>query len=151
MANMNRDLESRSWVRVLIAYYGVLQCAHLGALIRALVLLRTRGYLGFPAPPPENGWTLQALEFLFGMGVADFLNILLSLYFVFLFFKTRARWGYLGIATLSVSTFSALVFAYGTFKSGAWFLHPYAYASLVILFLPVAALMIVFVIFVVRG
>lgn len=151
MAFLNRYSLSPTWLRFLVAYYGVIQSAHLVALARALIILRTSGSLDYPALPPEGGWSIQAQEFLVGMGIADFLNILLSMYFVILFFKARTGWTYMGILSLSASTFSAIVFAYGTLRSGAWVSNPVAYPSLVLLFLPVEFLLIVLMFSVFRG
>jgi len=129
--------------RSLVAYYGLIQAAHLVALLRAALLLLVTRHLTFPALPPPAGWTDQARYFLVTLGALDTLLIGPSFVFVAGYFR-RAHWHrWLGLATLGAFTASAFAFAGGTLPSGAWAAHPWAYLSLVVAFLPVAALLIV--------
>ncbi len=134
-----------SRLRLLIAYYGLLQSAHGIALLRAGVILLRGGEMPFPAPPPVGGWSPQTLPFLLGMGVMDGLNILLALAF-----SAAYLWGghlreRLGIVTLTVACASALSFAIATGLTGAWLAHPLAYGLMGVLFVPVAWLFAVLV------
>jgi hypothetical protein len=124
--------------KALVAYFGLIQTAHIVAILRAAWLLRTPGPFPFPAPPPVGGWTDQTLQFMMAMGAIDLVNALASLVFVWGFFK-RTPWRlHLGIINLTVATYSALQFAYGTILSGAWGEHPIAYFSMVLVYIPIA-------------
>ena len=105
---------------LLAAWYGLYQAVHIPVNVRGLLLLRGRGALDFPAPPPPGGWDAQVLAFFTGMAALDLLNALLSLVFVWGLFTGR-RWALpLGLVTLTVSVYAALVFDYATYAAGAW-------------------------------
>jgi hypothetical protein len=137
--------------RLLIAYYGVVEVAHAIALARAGTRLMATGTIGFPAPPPPEGWSPQVIPFLVGTGVVDAINIVAAIAFVYGYFaRARWRWG-LGAVTLTVTAYSAVIFACGTIASGAWGHNLAEYLSLVIVFAPVAALTTLYAIWAVIG
>jgi len=111
-----------SLCRGLVAWYGLFQLAHALHLGRYLL---NPGSPPFEAPP--EGWLSQtvafvngmAVAFVNGMAVADFLNALLTLVFVFGYFRGRAWSAWLGTLTLTVSIYAAVVFLWGAVESGA--------------------------------
>ena len=137
--------------KFLVAYFGLVQIAHLVALAWAAVLLILTGRIPFPAPPPPGGWSPQARHFLIGLGVADAVTALLAVAFVFGYFSSANWCVWLGMLTLTSAVCSAVVFAYGTIASGAWACHPVEYLSLAIAFTPVAVLFVLFNVWVIRG
>jgi len=85
------------------AYYGLLQSAHVVTLMRGGVVLLKTGEMPFPAPSPPGGWSPQAIPFLVGMGIVDFVAICLALIFVFQAI-VRQRIDYLlGIISLTIA------------------------------------------------
>jgi hypothetical protein len=128
----------------LVAYYGLLEAAHLAVLAWAgLRYLRTRA-LGFPAAPPPEGWDAQVVPFLVGTAVLDAFNVLLAWTFVYGYWR-RARWRWwVGGITLTAALYSAIVFCAGTAASGAWQHRPAGYLSMVVAALPVIALAVLY-------
>jgi hypothetical protein len=128
----------------LVAYYGLLEVAHLAVLAWAgLRFLRT-GALGFPAAPPPGGWSSQVVPFLVGTAVLDALNVLLAWTFVCGYW-IRARWRWwVGGITLTATLYSALVFCAGTIASGAWRHRPAGYFAVVAVALPAIALALLY-------
>jgi len=129
-------------LKFLIIYYALLQLLHLLTLTRAGILLQTGQLSPFPILPPPGGWGSQTLPFMFGMAVMDVVAILLALIFAYqsLFKgKTNRR---MGILSLTIAFTGALIFAAGTFPTGAWAAHPFAYWIMVILFIPAGWLLI---------
>ncbi len=124
-------------MKLLVIWYGLYQAVHVG--VNALYLLNSNFTL---FPPPLDGWSLQAAQFLNGLAVVGLLNALVALLFVYGYFR-KARWyGWLGTVTLSVSLCLLAVFTYGTFASGAWIGNTFAYLSLYVPLVPVALLFI---------
>ena len=145
-----RDPGSGS-ARILVAYYGFIQVLHLIAIGRATVVLQTSGEMTFPAPPPAGGWSPQAEHFFVGVGAIDALNAVIALVFVYGFLK-GARWrGWLGTLTLTVTAYSALLFAFATLPTGAWTVRPVEYLIIVVVFAPVLMLMMAFGYWLVTG
>ncbi len=71
-----------------------------------------------------------------GLGFTDTISILLGITFAYLaLFKDRFN-RRLGVISLSGFITGAVVFAFGTFPSGAWAAHPFAYGIMAFLFLP---------------
>ena len=136
MRNPNDD----KLLKFLILWYGLYQFVHIFVNIRGLFLL-FKGKIDFPAPPPPNGWSPQALHFFTGIATLDLLNALLALLFVYGFFR-RTTWRWLsGISSLSISLYAALVFDYATIASGAWTPdNLFSYLFINITYLPVIAL-----------
>lgn len=130
--------------KLLVAYYGLLEAAHLVVLgWSGLRLLRT-GAIGFPAAPPPGGWSPQVLPFLIATGVLDALNVLLAWAFVYGYW-TRAGWRWwVGGITLTAALYSAIVFAVGTAASGAWSHRPAGYAAMAVVASPMIALAILY-------
>jgi len=131
-------------MKLLVAWYGLVQTAHIIVIVRALIILLVSGSLSFPALPPAGGWSAQAQHFLIATGAIDAVNAVLSLIFVRGYF-TRARWArWLGTMNLTASIYSALLFAYGTIASGAWAGgNLVGYLAMTIVFVPVIILFIV--------
>jgi hypothetical protein len=132
------------FARVLIGYYGLVQAAHIMAIVRSFTLLMQTGEITFLAQPPSGGWSVQARHFLVGLGAVDAANAALALVFVYGYFSRSRWWFWLGTFALTASVFSALVYAYGTIASGAWADHPAEYLTLAVVFMPVALLAAVF-------
>ena len=128
--------------KLLIAWFGTVQTLHLLALGRAIIIYSRTAILPFPALPPENGWSAQAEHFLIGNGIIDAMNTILSLAFVYGYFKLKSWAPKAGIISLTVLLYSALIFAYGTINAGAWSAHTFAYWSMVILYVPIFILTI---------
>lgn len=129
-------------LRILVIYYGILQSLHLLTLARAgLFILRGEGY-PFPILPPPEGWTQQSMAFLFGLAGMDVIGIFLGIIFVRqVVFRGKTN-KVLGILSLTIFITGAVVFAAGTFPSGAWGAHPMAYGVMVVLFAPAPFLLL---------
>ena len=128
--------------RWLVGYFGFIQIIHLLTLILAGVQLLHTGTVGFPAPPPNDGWPTSEIPFLLAMGFTDAILIIISEIFVLGFFKQKAWAMKIGLVALSGSMATALVFALATIPSGAWCLHPVAYGGMGVLFIPYVILFI---------
>lgn len=126
--------------RTLVYYYGVLQLFHLIALIIAAQTYLANNYISLLAPPPEPGWTNQAVDFFLAMGAIDGLNAVLSIYFVKLFTQKSNKSHYLGLIVISLSFYSAILYILPVVTSGAFLLNLKFYIFLVILFFPVIIL-----------
>jgi hypothetical protein len=122
--------------QLLILYYGVLQSLHLLVLLRAGILLLTTSTIPFPILPPSTGWQAQTWPFLLGLAGIDVIGILLGI-----IFAVRSQFKgvvdqKLGLISLTIFISGAIIFAAGTFPSGAWSQHPIAYWGMALLFLP---------------
>ena len=120
----------------LIAYYGILQSAHLVVLIRAGILILSGNPSPFPILPPTGGWQAQTLPFMFGLAGMDVIGILLGIIFSY---QTTLRSNFrplIGIISLTIFISGAVIFGAGTFPSGAWAVYPVAYWVMVALFAP---------------
>ncbi len=123
-------------LHILVAYYGILQLLHILALIGAAIEFARTGHIGFPAPPPPGGWDAQAEYFLIATALVDAVNVILALLFAYGFFQ-KASWNIrLGYVTLTITVYSAIIFAIGTLASGAWQHNLAAYNGLALLFVP---------------
>ncbi len=129
---------------LLVLWYGGYQAVHVVVNVRALVLLTQRQAIDVPAPPPPGGWHPQVLNFFTAMAGVDLVNALLTLLFVWGFFR-RARWHrWLGTVTLTISMYAALVFDIATWMSGAWTSdQAFVYWFINVTFLPVVVLFFV--------
>lgn len=143
--------QSFPFIRFLISYYGFIQALHIVAITRASILLMQSGEITFLAQPPPGGWSAQAQYFLMSLGAIDFVTAIFALVFVYGYFSNERWWFWLGASTLTVSVISALVYGYGTVASGAWAGHLAEYLILVVVFIPVAALYILFGIWGMKG
>jgi hypothetical protein len=132
--------------KVLVGWYGLFRALHLAFNVR--YLLRP----GMPPfPPPAEGWSPQTVHLLNGMAVTDAVNALLALAFVYGYFM-RARWHiWLGILTLTISMYAAIVFSYGTIAMGAWAGHAFGYLWFYLPFIPVIVLFIAVSMWAARG
>lgn len=127
-------------LKILIAYYGILQGLHLLALIRAGYMLLQGETAPFPILPPPGGWEEQTMPFMLGLAGMDVIGIILGIIFSFkAVFKAKFH-SLMGIISLSIFISGAIIFGAGTFPSGAWAVHPFAYWVMVILFAPVPIL-----------
>lgn len=124
-------------LKVLIAYYGILQSLHLLTLIRAGYMLLQGEPAPFPILPPPGGWEEQTMPFMIGLAGMDFLGIILGIYYSFKTLFKKEHKPLLGILSLTIFISGAVVFAAGTYPSGAWTAHPLSYWIMVILFAPV--------------
>jgi hypothetical protein len=146
MTNPNSSL-----AKILVGYYGTIQVLHLVAIGRATVILGQTDALGFPAPPPQGGWDEQARYFFVGVGAIDALNVLVALVFLYGFFRCTSWRGWVGTLTLTVSLYSAILFAFATPPTGAWAHRPIEYLVIVLAYLPVVVLMVFFAWWLVSG
>lgn len=127
--------------RMLITWYALFQVLHF--VVNALALADfAAGRAAFPALPPPGGWSSQAVHFFTAMAALDAVNALLTLLFVYAYFRRRPWRGWLGTVVLTVSLYAALVFDYTTLASGAWPPNVAGYLFINITFLPVIALAI---------
>ena len=131
-----------NWTVFLIGYYGILQSLHLVALIRAGAILLLEGGSPFPILPPPGGWADQTLPFLLGLGATDAVGIILGMIFAYRAVIQDNFNRRLGVISLTIFITGAIVFAAGTFPSGAWGTHPVAYGTMAILFAPTVVLYI---------
>ncbi len=129
-----------TWIKFLTAYYGILQSLHLAALIRAGLIMLLEGRFPFPILPPPGGWDGQTLPFLIGLGATDVVGIVLGIAFAYRSLFTGQYYRRLGVISLTIFITGAIVFAVGTFSSGAWGAHPVGYGAMVPLFVPVPLL-----------
>lgn len=137
--------------KLLVAYYGLIEVAHVVALVQAGVQLARTGMIGFPAPPPSGGWVDEIQPFFIAMAVVDAVNIVIAWLFVYGYF-TRARWRWwIGCVTLTSTVHSAIVFAWGTIVSGAWSHRPAGYLAMAAVFVPVAALAVLYAVWGIGG
>ncbi|MDY6845917.1 MAG: hypothetical protein SVP52_02120 [Chloroflexota bacterium] len=123
-------------LKFLIAYYGLLQSLHLLVLIRAGFMLLQGDPAPFPILPPAGGWQEQTMPFMLGLAGMDLLGIFLGIFYSYQTISTRKHPRLLGILSLTIFISGAVIFAAGTFPSGAWAAHPFAYWAMVILFAP---------------
>ncbi|HEY9122577.1 MAG TPA: hypothetical protein VIM80_06240 [Brevefilum sp.] len=124
-------------LKFIIAYYGLLQSLHLLVLIRAGFMLLQGEIAPFPILPPPGGWQEQTMPFMFGLAGMDVIGIILGIYYSFKPLLKQEHIPLLGILSLTIFISGAVVFAAGTYPSGAWAAHPLSYWSMVILFAPV--------------
>lgn len=124
-------------LKFLIAYYGFLQSMHLLVLIRAGFLLLQGKIAPFPILPPPGGWQVQTMPFMFGLAGMDVIGIVFGIYYSFKTLLKQKHIALWGILSLTIFISGAVVFAAGTYPSGAWAAHPLSYWSMVILFAPV--------------
>lgn len=123
-------------LQILILYFGILQTLHLLVLLRAGILLLTTTRIPFPVLPPSTDWQSQAWPFLLGLAGMDVIGILLGIIFTI---KSQFKGlvdHKLGLISLTIFISGAIVFAVGTFPSGAWSQHLIAYGGMVLLFIP---------------
>jgi len=123
-------------LQVAILYYGVLQSLHLLILLRAGILLLTTSTIPFPILPPSNGWQAQTWPFLLGLAGMDVIGILLGIIFAVRSKLKGVVDQKLGLISLTIFFSGAIIFAAGTFPSGAWAQHPIAYWGMAFLFFP---------------
>ncbi len=128
--------------KILVGYDGLIQLVHFYALARAGLLMQQSGRFGFPALPPPGGWQEQVVPLLLATGCVDALNVVLVFLFVFAYFTKRWWWHPLGLVTLTIFCYSAVMYAAVAVPSGAWRLHALAYWSVAAVFFPVFLLMI---------
>jgi hypothetical protein len=134
------------FAKFLVGYVGLIQLFHFVVLVRAALLYSQAGKLGFPASPPQAGWHNQATPFLLATGAVDAVNVIFILLFVFAYFCKKWWWRPLGIMTMSIFVYSAVLYVAGAMTSGAWQLHIWEYLSVVIALLPTCGLLILFLI-----
>lgn len=125
----------------LVVWYGLYQIGHL--LVNGLYLLQP----GIPPfPPPPGGWSAQTVQMLNGMAVLDFANAILSFVFVYGYLRKSVWHKSMGIVTLTISMYAAVLFTFGTVGMGAWDQHLWGYLSFYLPFIPVVILFFVFVV-----
>lgn len=123
-------------LKILTAYYGLLQTLHLFTLAYAGLQILRGDPAPFPILPPPEGWADQAMAFLYGLAGTDVIGILLGIFFATQVFLKKEFKPTLGLLSLTIFITGAVIFGAGTFPSGAWGAHPVAYWAMVALFLP---------------
>jgi hypothetical protein len=123
-------------LKALTAYYGLLQSAHLLVLIYAGITLLGGRESPFPILPPPGGWQEQTMPFMLGLAGMDVIGILLGILFSFQSLVNKKFMPLLGIISLTIFISGAIIFAAGTYPSGAWAAHPLSYWIMVFLFAP---------------
>jgi hypothetical protein len=123
-------------INLLSGYYGVLQSLHLLVLIRVGVIMLLEARFAFPILAPPTGWQEQTIPFMLGLGVTDTIGILLGIRYAYQSLIRNKPNRRLGILSLTIFITGAVVFAIGTYASGAWSTHPAAYWGMVVLFAP---------------
>jgi len=134
--------KTKCGLRTLILYYGILQSLHLLTLARAGLLILQGIDFPFPILPPPVGWEEQSIAFLFGLAGMDVIGIILAIIFTLKMLTSEKINRILGVLSLTIFISGAVVFAAGTFPSGAWGAHPVAYGAMVVLFTPTVLLFI---------
>ncbi|MBN1755205.1 hypothetical protein JW877_03225 [bacterium] len=134
-----------NYLKALVGYLGLLQVAHFFVLIRAGIMLFRRGIWGFPASPPPDGWSSQAVFFLIALGIIDGLNAIVSLVFVYLFFKGNTCRLWLGTLTLTAIMITGFTYSLVIIGTGALECYPGQYLGIGLAFLPILILTIIFI------
>ena len=120
--------------QLLVGWYGIFQLGHF--FLNGTYLLDPGKP---PFHPPPEGWLEQTVSFLGGMAFADWVNSVLTLVFVYGYFRARTWAAWLGTLTLTVSNYAAFVFVWGAVATGAQGLGaPYLWVNLP--FIPVIVL-----------
>jgi hypothetical protein len=109
-------------------------------LTRAGLLILAGEPAPFPILPPPEGWSAQAMAFLYGLAGADVVGIVLGILFAVQNTFQQHFNPRLGLISLTIFFSGAAIFAAGTFPSGAWAAHPISYLSMVALFIPTVVL-----------
>jgi hypothetical protein len=130
--------------RLLVNYYGVLQSLHILALVVSGLWWFQNGDLGVLALPPQGGWSAQSVHFLAATGMFDLVIAACAIFFVLRYREGRASAGILGAVALTGSVYSAVIYLYGTLRSGAWSAHLIAYSIIAAVFAPMVLLAVVF-------
>jgi hypothetical protein len=140
MFNKTNKLE-----KSLIYYYGLLQSAHIIAMVVSGIGWLREGDLGILALPPKGGWSPQGVHFLVGTGLGDFFIAICALFFVVQYNRKQRSAVVLGSVALTGSLYSAVVYAYGTVQSGAWLENPLTYTVMSVLFAPMVILAFLYI------
>lgn len=141
---------TRRLIRGLVWYFGLWQTLHVLVNLKALSKFH-RGESTFPAFPPADGWSEETQATMEGMAMIDLVAAALTLVFVAEFERDGDHWPLLGAATLTISNYSAAIFAYPTRASGAWDQRPIAYWGLYLSYLPIVALTVLYVWWAING
>ncbi len=100
--------------QILVGWYGLFQLSHF--VLNGIYLLDPGEP---PFNPPPEGWLPQTVDFINGIAFADWINSILTLIFVWGYFRA-CRWAaWLGTLTLTISIYAAFVFLWGAEASGA--------------------------------
>jgi len=137
--------KSRNLRNTLTGYYGVLQVTHLLTLAWAGLYFLRAGVMPFPAQPPAGGWNEQVIPFLLALGALDAAAAALGIWFAVqrvIMGKWRVT---AGLISGTMALTSALVFAGGTYASGAWWEHPGGYLGMVTAFAPLLPLYLILI------
>lgn len=124
----------------LITYFGILEVTHLVALVWAGIIFIQTGDIGFPAPAPAGGWTKQAQYFLLANGIVDLINTFIAFVFVIAYFRGKIWCWWLGVISMTLSTYSAVLYTIGTGAANAWQNQPIGYLIVSIVFAPMVLL-----------
>lgn len=129
-----------AFAKFLVIWYGLFQAIHIFVNLRGVVQLAA-GSIDFPALPLPAGWSPQSIHFMNAIAWLDLFNAILTLVFVYGYFK-RARWQlWLGTLTMTVSMYAAILFTYATVAAGAWTAENLSgYLFITLAFVPVVVL-----------
>ncbi len=125
---------------ILIGYYAVVQLVHFACLLLEFSHILRGLPFTILAPAPQGGWSDLRWIMLVILGNLDAIIIMLSVVFVWGYFKRRPeslRFGYFLLTTFLVT---ALLYLLVTLPGGAWNEHPWNYGVLVVCFIPILVL-----------
>ena len=104
----------------LVIAFGLYQIGHIVSNIRAAFVYANIGSIMFPAMPPIGGWSVDMVNLYIDMASMDTLNALVSLVFVWGYFKEKPWSLWLGGMTLTLSFYAAILFNLTAYQAGAW-------------------------------
>lgn len=141
--NDNSQLNNNLLFDSMMMWYAFFQALHILVNVMSFISLHRANSI-FHYPPPVGGWSEQALNFFAILFFLDLINALVSLIFIYGYFK-NARWRWwLGTITLTASIYMIIVFDYATVTSGAWEGNLASYIITNILLLPTWVLFFLF-------
>jgi hypothetical protein len=136
-------MKHNTGTRFLVLSFGLYQACHILFNIRAGIIFTHSGLVGFPALPPAGGWSPDMLNVYIDMALMDTLNALLSLLFVWGYFRRQPWCIWLGTITVTLSFYAAILFNFTACQAGAWAgVNLWVYLFINITYLPVVILWI---------
>ena len=125
----------------LVVCFALYQLGHLLSNIRAAFVWFSAGEVAFPAVPPPGGWSVDMVHVFMDMATMDSINAVVSLVFVWAFFRGKSWALWLGTITTTLSFYAAILFNLSAYQAGAW-VGPnlWVYLFINITYVPIALL-----------